>query len=85
MSTARTIVDEILPRTELEELSEDDLRLLAVIAGLLRGSRGDRRSVAANAFALVWERIKARSPDMDEETAMALALEAQRRVRRTGQ
>ena len=85
MSTARTIVDQILPRTELEELSEDDLRLLAGITGLLRSSRGDRRSVAANAFALVWERIKARSPDLNEEAAMALALESQNAARRAGQ
>lgn len=84
MSTARARIEEILPSEELEELSEDDLRLLAGFAGLLRKCRGDRSSVATDAFALLWERIKACSPEMDEQSAMALALDAQQAVRRAG-
>jgi hypothetical protein len=74
--------DRAMPRVNLKELTDDELDLIGSIADLLRKAHGDRST--RDSFATLWDRIKAAPSSMDEESAMALALEAQRAVRRAG-
>jgi len=65
---------------DLEGLTEDERRLVAHFARLLRQTRGKRDALSE--FGLLLKKLAKRPDAMTQEEAEALALEAQRAVRR---
>jgi hypothetical protein len=70
------------PTVSLDELSQDELRLVASFVNLVRTWR-EARTTAADEFQLLWRRMKAKVTDkLDDDEVMNIAIEAQREVRR---
>jgi hypothetical protein len=73
--------DRSAPVVQLDELNQDELRLVASFIDLVRAWRDQKKS-HMNEFQMLWDRIMSKASDpMSNDEAMEIALAAQREVR----